>query len=123
MLHILNILTMSTTTLDLEISLDRKVCGADRFNPSLLPGYKARYHPPRYHLITTLWSFEPDVPVDDNGPWMIPGLAEVVVGHDGRGLDASAQVPVHSLHWFPISQLNLRASLCPVTVTTLDLHP
>merc|ERR1719364_228141 len=29
--------TMSSTTLDLEISLERKVCGADRFLPSLLP--------------------------------------------------------------------------------------
>merc|ERR1711988_455805 len=29
--------TMSSTTFDLEISLDRKVCGACRFLPSLLP--------------------------------------------------------------------------------------
>merc|ERR1719486_483162 len=29
--------TMSSTTLDFEISLDRKVCGACRFLPSLLP--------------------------------------------------------------------------------------
>merc|ERR1719313_548536 len=31
--------TMSSTTLDFEISLDRKVCGACRFLPSLLPGW------------------------------------------------------------------------------------
>ena len=29
--------TMSSTTLDLEISLERNVCGACRFLPSLLP--------------------------------------------------------------------------------------
>ena len=29
--------TMSSTTLDLEISLERNVCGAERFLPSLLP--------------------------------------------------------------------------------------
>eukprot|EP00966_Prymnesium_polylepis_P307274 7100648-Prymnesium_polylepis.1 len=29
--------TMSSTTFDLEISLERNVCGADRFLPSLLP--------------------------------------------------------------------------------------
>ena len=28
---------MSSTTLDLEISLERNVCGAERFLPSLLP--------------------------------------------------------------------------------------
>merc|ERR1719337_183137 len=29
--------TMSSTTLDLEISFERNVCGADKFLPSLLP--------------------------------------------------------------------------------------